>query len=288
MIRRRLLMLLMGGAPSAYPLTATGIATGAPTVGTGTLALAYLLNAPFTASNQNYSDAQVLNTVAEGITAGQLTVVEKDGTLAVVSNKCAFTVQGTPALGDLALVSLALTKSLGMTLYETLNIASLTAYMGFWDDANTIGNNRVYSFLSSTTWLARTYDGAGNQLESVSVAAFNADTDYQLCLVLGGYDSNGVPWRTGETAANYLYGAAWYVKGSTFSTWTLLWRTALVNISTLYAALSTYNAAGTIDDFRIPTDTLESVLQPTAMSTFTAANGTSLDAITPEVGGTWT
>ena len=46
----------------------------------------YLLNAPFTADDQGYSDAQVIDTEAEGITDGQLTVVETDGTFAVSSN----------------------------------------------------------------------------------------------------------------------------------------------------------------------------------------------------------
>ena len=39
--------------------------------------------------------------------------------------------------------------------------------------------------------------------------------------------------------------------------------------------------------FRVPDADLSAVLQPNNLSTFTAANGTSLDAITPEVGSVW-
>jgi len=40
--------------------------------------------------------------------------------------------------------------------------------------------------------------------------------------------------------------------------------------------------------FRVPDVDLSAVLQPVCLSLFTAANSTSLDAITPEVGGAWT
>jgi len=121
-----------------------------------------------------------------------------------------------------------------------------------------------------------------------TIFTYAAATNYQLATVLGGYDANGVPWRAGELAASYLYGASLYILGGVFTYWTLIWRSALLNTTPLHAVFVNYGANGTIDQFRVPDVDLSAVLQPTALSTMTAANGTLLPAITPEVGGPWT
>ncbi len=253
----------------------------------GVARLRYFLRATFDAGDQGYADGQVLDTVVEGVQAGQLTVVEVDGTLAVVSNKCAFTAQGTPTYGDLGFYSQAITKALGIALISTINLDAI--------DKQTIGPGWQPD-ISLTNYLFHMYwrnTGPGDlAIESdsgaLNVASYSASTDYQTALVLGGYHSNRVPWRNGQAAASYLYGAAHYIKGGAWTNWTLLWRNMLDNTGTLYAMLSLYDQAGTIDDFRVPDRDLSAVLQPNNLSTFTAPNGTSLDAITPEVGGAWT
>jgi hypothetical protein len=249
----------------------------------------YLLRATFNAADQGYANAQVLDSVAEGISDGQLTVVEVDGTLAIVSNKCAFTAQATAGWGDLGFYSGAVTKTLGRSLIASIlaNENTSWAHIG-WKDTTSVGTAGAteYDFqMSSPGKLDAT--GPGTVLQP-RVGTFVVSTTYELAIVLGGYDANGVPWRTGETAASYLYGAAYYVKGGAYTTWTLLYRHVDGNVSTLYAAFSNQQKTGTIDDFRVPDVDLSAVLQPTCLSTFTAANSTSLDAITPEVGNAWT
>lgn len=257
----------------------------------------YLLRAwmpvPLT-GDQGYADAQVLDTVAEGILDGQLTVAEVDGTLSVTGGdgKCTFTAQGTPAWGDQGVYSQAITRALGRGLFGTANFDQTNKRCIYllWTDAAGVGlNDWVYGLFGDTTSDLQmlVYDGAGNLLESADLVTRSSGTDYQFAIVLGGYDVNGVPWRTGETAANYLYGAAFFVKGGAFASWTLLWRTKAINIATLYAGFSNRDSTGTLAQFRVPDYDLSAVLQPTALSTFTAPNGTSLDAITPEVGPVW-
>lgn len=248
-------------------------------------AVAYLLNAPFTADNQGFADAQVLDTAAEGVTAGQLTVVEVDGTLAIVSNACAFTAQSSPTGGDLGLYGPEEVKTLGKALLQTVNLDTNTkANRGaLWFSGADLALNWTYGFQVGNIYMKASENG---WTDYRTVLSYSAATDYQLCVVLGGYDVNGVPWRSGETAADYLYGAAWYIKGGAFTNWTLLWRSAWGNDTPLRPAFENYHQAGTIDSFRVPDSDLSAVLQPTCLSLY-GSNG-ELDAYTPDLGGGWT
>lgn len=238
---------------------------------------------------QAYADGQVLDTPGEGVLDGTGTIVEKDGTLSVVGGKCAFTAQATPAWGDLGVYSQAITRVLGRGLLVRMNIGATTKNLiaGWFNAASLAQVARIYDFgiLSGARVRANTQNGIENPI----VATYAATTDYQFAVVLGGYDINGVPFYASQDPADYLYGAAFYIEGGTFTTWTLLWRTMLDNTATLYAAFSNYSAAGTLEKFRVPDVDLKAILQPTALSTFTAANGTDLaTGYTPEVGGVWT
>jgi hypothetical protein len=236
--------------------------------------------------NQAYTDGQVLDAIAEGVHPGQLTVVEVDGTLSVASNALAYTAQATPVWGDQGVYSQAIDRVLGKGLLGVVNVGSTaTSILPLsWQTVASLALNSNDS---------QFFFGPGSGLNarvgtaSTVIAIYTANTDYNIGLILGGYDVNSQPWYAGQNPLSYLYGAAWYVKGGSFSTWTLLWRTELNNTATLYAALSNFDAAGTLQNFRVVSG-LSAVLQPAALSTFTAANGTSLDAITPEVGGLWT
>jgi len=253
--------------------------------------LRYLLRATFDAADQGYTDGQVLDTVAEGVQDGQLTVVEVDGTQAIVSNKCAFTAQAGPAWGDLGFYSQAITRALGRGLLVTINIddVSEAIFPQMWNDTGGLSHLADYIYLYvvfGDELGARVYDGAGGLLESDYLISVTDSTDYRLAIVLGGYDAaNGVPWRSGQVAASYLFGAAFFIKGGAFTNWTLLWRTTQGNTATLYAAFSNYDAAGTIDSFRVADHNLSAVLQPNNLSLFAAAG--ELSAYTPELGSVW-
>lgn len=258
-------------------------------IGAITSGVSYLLRALFTADNQGYADEQVLDTEAEGVQDGQLTVIENDGTLAIVSNKCAFTAQSTPVWGDLGFYSESITKSLGKTLLSTVNkdATNKITTSGIFTNAQSLASadwEYAYYFNVTAGIHARTL----NAETSPIVADYSASTDYQFAIVLGGFNG-GLPFYSGQTKTDYKDGAWYLIKGGSFSTWTLLWIIASSNTSTLYGAFSNYSDGGTIDAIKIPDADLSAVQeQITNFSSFTASNGTSLDAITPEVGGSWT
>ena len=269
-----------------------GISVGAIPVeflsGGAQFGVKYLLRATFDAPDQGYANAQVLDTVAEGVQDGQLTVVEVDGTLAIVSNRCAFTAQATPAWGDQGFYSQAITRALGRGLLATVNVDTTNAEWGgiaFLDSADV----NITSGAGSR-WLLRTagtgFIGIAFGVSSIGVEAYLASTDYSIAIILGGYDSNGLPWRNGQVATSYLYGAGYYIKGGAFANWTLLWRADEGNTATLYAIHSNYSQTGTLDNFRVPDADLSAVLQPMCLSLF-ATDG-ELDAYTPELGSAWT
>ena len=260
--------LLSGGQAAAVPVT-------------------YLLNAPFTAADQGYANAQVLDTVAEGITAGQLTVVEVDGTLAVVSNKCAFTAQVTPVWGDQDFYSQAITRALGRGLLATVNLSVLGAgsWYGFADSTASTSYSRISSaafFMYNIGFCYVIDTGASPIVGSVPAIG----VDYNFAVVLGGYDVNGVPWRSGEAAASYLYGSTIFLKGGAYLSWTRLWSHSTEATTPVYAMVGLYDPGGAIDAFRVPDVDLSATLQPNNLSLFAAAG--ELDAYTPEVGGGWT
>lgn len=241
--------LLRNGIPTVGAIGLALMGGGAAVMG----GLRYLLRATFDAANQGFADGQVLDTVAEGVQEGQLTVVELDGTLAIVGNKCAFTAQVTPAWGDLALYSQGIARALGRgLLVSRVNVGAINTYGNpiSWGEAVPPITDWVYAMYFQNVgtimaWVRQV--GGGGTLEWAVVGAYAAATDYELAIVLGGYDVNGVPWRSGEAAANYLYGAAWFVKGGAYATWTLLWRSALRNDATLYASMEGMTFVGTLD-----------------------------------------
>lgn len=241
----------------------------------------YLLDAPFTGDDQGYTNGQILNTAAEGVTTGYATVVEGDGTLAISSNKLAFTAQTTPDYADQGLFSLAITRALGRIGCVTVNLdATDRAVLPLaWSTVEGIGcgfsgggANGVIAFTTSAEIRFYYTDGSGTYIDNLG--AYAGSTDYQLALVLGGYDSNGVPYRTGEAAADYKYGEALFIKGGAFTNWALLWRDTRNNTATLYAIFSNYNATGTLDDLKVTDTTYPDLLTPGTYSATPNASDT--------------
>jgi hypothetical protein len=209
----------------------------------------------------------VLNTVAEGVTDGSLTVVETDGTIELLSNR--LRLSGKAAYGwDLgAYEPTGIARALGYTLLGKWegNHANAQSYVG-WQDTAVVADRGAADYAAGFGVAAEIYAYSDAET-TVVVAMFVADTEYEVALVLGGYDSSEVPWYSGKGGTND-YGCAFYIKGGVF---------------TRYATHITY-----YDSIRVPDSDLSAVLQPTCLSTFDAANGTSLDtANLPEVGADW-
>jgi len=250
--------------------------------------LRYLLRATFNAPDQGYADAQVLDTHAEGIQDGTLTVVEVDGTLAIVSNQLAFTAQATPVWGDLGAPSQAITRALGRALLTGFNLSTWEEMGIAWHSAAAV----VDPDNAKHAWQANATDGQlDNQGGAAIWTGLATSTDYRLALVLGGFDASENPYYAGQSKATYVYGC-WYFLHDGVQ-WHLAWLDTIDNTATLYAMISNLDAVGTLTlvgsgAFRVPDKDLSAIQVPAAYSSFTAPNGTSLDAITPEVGGAWT
>lgn len=249
----------------------------------------YLLRATFNADDQGYADDQVLDTPEEGVSKGQLTIVEVDGTLAIVSNKCAFTAQETPAWEDLGFYSQAITRVLGRGLLHEYKRAiedSIVIRTGF-THAAALGSSPKHGFSIRYIGVMNAIYDAGTRIVNVwPFIIFN--TTYHFAIVLGGYHSNGEPWRWGQAAASYLHGAAILAKGANLGSgteWVLVWRSQADNTDPIYAEATILNDVGTLDNFRVPDADLSAVLQPTCLSLFASAG--ELSDYTPELGGAW-
>lgn len=265
-----------------------------PTLGAGgpsaaAVGMGFLLRATFDADNQEFSDGQVLDTAAEGVLDGSLTIKETDGTLAIVSNKLAFTAQTTPDWNVLGYYSNAITRGIGIALiikgnYDDAASHSLTTFDDTEGPSTAYNEAGVY-FVNNTDLQPRRTGGGGGPV----VGTYAAATDYIIITLLGGYDVNGVPYRVGETKSNYLYGSKLLIRGGIYTTVTLLYIDKSGNQDPLYVAFNNYDADGNSDDVLLPDPAtsggdLSEIHQPTFLNLCTADNGTALTAVTPEVG----
>lgn len=254
--------------------------------------VSYLLRATFDATDQGYVNGQVLDTVSEGVQDGQLTVIELDGTLAIVSNEMAFTAQSTPVAGEQGMYSQIVTKALGRGLLCSINIVDnkeVWPGIGWFSSTVLVQANSKYGLYLDFRLGQDSFKLIIQGAVGVKIVSGSISTDYQLAIILGGSDINSLPYYNGQTKADYVYGAWFLIKGGAFTDWTLLWITSLDNTASLYAALSNWNSTGTLDDFRVPDRDLSAIQDAvTNFSSFAAANGTSLDTIIPEVGTAWT
>lgn len=246
----------------------------------------YLLQASFDASDQGYSNGQVVNTTAEGIETGNLTIVEVDGTLAISSNELAITGQSSPVWGDLGAYSDALTRALGLTLLTTIRSTTDTnagpiVQLSTTQDPDPSATNRYFVGSAGNDNVLSIAEVGGGGL---SIGTYAAATNYPVAIVLGGFDSNGQPWYSGA-AGTYTYGAAMFIKVG--GTWELLYRSASDATATMYAEFASYTAAGAVDNLRVPDADLSAVLAPLAADTFTDTNGVLLTAHTMDVGAGW-
>jgi len=245
------------------------------------------------ADDQGYDDEQVLDTVAEGVEDGSLVVNEDTNRTWTVESNWAKLVSTGGSWGLSSLIEPdGMSRSLGLGLLCDMKSSTNGIGMLTWLNTATPTNEHSASqhgadIVNQSSITYRCYDGVAYR--SQQIGEYSSGDTLHLAIVLGGYDSNGVPWRDGETASSYLYGAAVFAKSTTYAAWTLLWRAVRPNTSTLYAGVARYSS-GThyYKNMRVPDVDLSDVLQPTCLSTFDASNGTGLDAITPEVGGTWT
>lgn len=242
-------------------------------------AITYLLRAPFTAANQAFADAQVLDTAAEGVEDGSLTVVETDGAAEVLGNALKLSGLGANDTDTLGVHKpIGITRSIGLPyiLTSQTDAAQATMLMRLEDAAGMTAANRVYQAIFSVTNDIRfdAFDGAGGNHFLVNVfSGYSLNTDYKFALVLGGYNS-GVPYNTGDTKANFKDGCSMFFHDTT--QWLLLYRTELESQATLYASVSAFisGQAALTKDIKIPNTDLSDLQIPNNLDTSVATTDT--------------
>lgn len=261
-----------------------------PRTGAGpSKALSYLLRATFDAANQDFADGQVLDTVAEGVQVSSLTVKEAAGTAEILSNRLKLTAT-TTAYDTLGVYATSgISRVLGRALLGSIEFNTTAARASMAWSISNAGPPSETSMEPGLGARGAALLYAMNRADPGQVVAtFASSVEYQVALVLGGYDASQVPWYSGAAGA-HIHGSAIYIKGGAYTNWTLLWRSLTRDTATLYPAIINISAPriSTHGDLRVPDRDLKAVLQPTSLSTFTASNGTSLHAITPELGNHW-
>lgn len=246
-----------------------------------------------TTADQGYSDTQVIDTLAEGIYDGSLTVIDAAaGTISVASNLMALT--GANSWHQTAVYCpTAYAALLGRTVLSTIkmgNSGTRDLLLGWNDDTTPPSalEDTFYAIYFTYEEKILAVYGPGTVTPSgTAVGVYTALTDYYTAIVSGGYNSSGVPYQTGDTKADFTYGMAWYVKGGAYTSWTLMWKNETYSIPGYLFVID--NDAGDVDNISnllIPQIDFSDILQPTHLSLM-GSNG-ELSAYTPDVGPTWT
>jgi len=224
--------------------------------------VSYLLDAPFTADDQVFSDEQVLDTEAEGVQAGSLTVVDTStGVVEISSNKLAATGTGGWAAAGVYATD-AITRSRGVCLIQDFSVSAAKRLLfGFGSAANLLIANMEIGLeagLSSNklSYYSDTID--------LAVGTYVIGSN-QVAFVAGGYDS-GTPWN-GSAAGSSDGGAAFYKDGSN---WILLYRAA-EGTTNLYPILNARDAVD-VTNIVVPDADLSELLEPEALDTSVSAS----------------
>lgn len=245
-------------------------------------------------ADQSYTNGQVIDTPAEGCLDGSLTAYDASGELSALSSN--LKLLGDGSWWNNWVYSGAVTRNIGKGILSSLlsyNVSLASVGLFITDEQTASGaaitGNRCYSMnIGSGLITGAAYDCANTNKGVISIYPASVDTRYPVAIVLGGYDSGGVPYKVGDVKTSYLYGASFYYKTEA-GAWTLYYRSDYGNTSTLYALVGVQSATGgNVNNFDIPNYDFSSVLQPTFLDTFTGVDGTSLADHTPDVGGAWT
>jgi len=231
----------------------------------------YILNDQFTT---NRAAGAVNGTSAEP-TGGARTVNDTDGDALSISGGTLVSANPNSSWGNPGIWYSAITRAAGLTLVGTIQ-KSGSAYAGF-------------GFFPSVPYTTQpTTATVGFRLNAGATFPFLANPDGgQVAELDNGTYNMAIVLRT--------TGAYYYIKGGTYTNWTLLSISSLLSTATLFPGISEYNNAfPTADNIRIPTATW--LPQPIASDGFsgsttdglghTEANGGSGFAWTDSV-GTW-
>ena len=240
--------------------------------------LATDLYAPFSVADFTATDGQVLYST-RGVQSGSLTVVDTStGTVKVVSGELELV--GSNTINETAIQDTdGVTRALGIAAFFTFQTsdASLDTRLGFSYTGFAGGSESIVARIQSDVIQYRL--NSGGSVDRGVVGTIVDATEYKLLFLAGGYDTNSIPFITGDTVADFLFGGRLFIKGGTFTAWTQLWVDAERNDATIYAH-SNQRGTSTIlhDNILIPTLPLnvDTMFQPLFLDTFNTGTG-SLD-----------
>ncbi|MBW2635983.1 MAG: hypothetical protein JRC86_00400 [Deltaproteobacteria bacterium] len=210
--------------------------------------LSYLLKATFdSAPNQTFSDAQVLDTPAEGVESGSLTVVDTStGTVKIVSGELEIVGDGT--YNKTGIVdSDGVSRLLGRGLFiDHIHASSNFSLIGFTNSSALSVNIQFGVGIANTVlnyWVTT----------PVPVGEIPTGARYSYLFLSGGFNSSGVPIKPGDTEADFLYGGRIFIKGGAFTSWTLMWLYTANNAATIHALINIAASPALFDNILIPT-----------------------------------
>jgi hypothetical protein len=259
----------------------------------------YVIEATWdSASNQGYTNGQVLDTAGEGVETGALLVNEPASTtVECASNELKYTVNsGFSAYATLVGTNVSFATGVGMAEKYTWKSSAISSdvswIMGLTDNVTASSDlSHAININPLTAKIRALVRNSGNTnvaiLQSEAITFAN-DTDYPTCIIHGGFTSAGEPGNT----ASHNYGGQVYVKEG--STWKLLWVDQHGSALTLGTPYWKAHSLGTpavsradyLDDIKM-TDpagrTFESLLEPLFKDLFTDTNGTTLASHTPDI-----
>lgn len=161
---------------------------------------------------------------------GTLTLVQTDGNQSIANGVLVFPAQATPTWGDQGVYeATGYARVAGRILFAKIlqDATNKYSYIGW----NNTGN------VATTSWVYNIYfyNDATIRQENASFTIGNyvQATQYSIAVVLR------------------ATGAFSFIKGGTFTNWTLLWITSTVTTTPVYPALGSYTASGTLDQFRV-------------------------------------
>jgi hypothetical protein len=225
------------------------------------------------AANQNYTDAQVVDTVGEGCTTGSITIDETAGTAEVASNQLVLTHDATGGYDELGFVETdIITNITGAFVLFTATMDTITPLWSFgYEDGAALDG--VIDFGLEFPGGTTVYGVDGDTRRDLAHPILAADTEYQFAWVRGGYGNAYTPWVSGEDETDYTFGGSLYFYDD--GKWRLAFRLNTGSPGAdryLVATLSTANAVVKINKVAMPDERVHharDLMNPTVAHSFT-------------------
>ena len=255
----------------------------------------YLLDSNFTATNEVFTDTQVLST-SEGVQTGALRVVDNsDGQAEILNNRIKITGKSITGV-DFNITGLkyetAITKEQGIVFKGIMQNSVTTDYgifAGFRNANDLLVTDRLYQIAMNNAGRLgfATWQPVGTLQETNNQYDYSIDTDYGFAFILGGFNVDGIPYMKGADPSVFDYGCHMYTKIG--SIWYLMFASDVGNDSSLYAGIQQLGSTSNtiiIDDLKLAKPNTRTKY---VYDTFTDTNGILITNHTPDIGtGPWT